>query len=216
MYKKLEAARALDRELKSLVRDARAKQAAAARALVRMKREGLFRPLGYARVGKAKDLIEIGERIERLPAIKRAYEEGELPWTKARQVVRVATAEDERTWLALAKTVSSRELERAVALAKGERPKVRILLELTEEDAADLDEAVRRLREERDEAVPLAEAVGEIARRSLGSPVERPGYQVVIQECSTCGAASRDAGAGEIPVSKEELATAKEDAEVEE
>src|SRR5258705_523277 len=50
--------------------------------------------------------------------------------------------------------------------------------------------------------------------RGRGPPVDRPGYQVVVQECPTCASALRDARAGPIDVSPEELAAAKVDAEV--
>lgn len=223
---KLEEAREVDRELKELARGRRVSDAVAAKKLLRMKRGKLYRALGYSRLqdyawfeldmkrSKAKDLVEIAERVERLPLVARAFEAGELEWTKCRAVVRVATSENEGEWLGRARTVSSRALEREVARAKGERPRVRVVLELSEEDAADLDEAVRRLREERGEAVPLGEAVGELARRSMGPPVDRPGYQVVIHECPTCEKASRDASGGEIPVGERELEAARVDAEI--
>lgn len=224
--KRLESARELDLRLKEIVGKARRAEAELAKALLEMKRWGLFRYLSYPRVedyaeaeldlraGKTKDLIEIAAKLEGLPRVRAAFEAGALAWTKARQVVRVATAADEDAWLERAQALSNRALERAVAAAKGERPVVRVVLELSEADAADLDEAVRRLREERAEAVPLGEAVAELCRRAWGPPVERPGWQVVVHECPTCGEASRDARGGPIAVPRDELAAAKADADV--
>jgi hypothetical protein len=222
----LERAMDVDARLKELVKRMRGAEAEVARALLEMKRRGLYKRLGYSRIsdyaeveldlrrGKAKDLVEVAARCEELPKVRAAFEAGELPWTKARQVVRVATVATEEHWLNEARMLSNRGLESAVARAKGEAPKVRVTLELTPQDAADLDEAIRRLREERGSAVAVGAAVAELARRAMGAPVERPGYQVVIQQCATCGAASRDARGGAIEVAAEELAAAKVDAEI--
>ncbi len=216
----------LDLRLKALVRKARSAEAEVARALWEMKRRGLFRFLGYPRIqdyaeveldmsgGKAKELCDLFSKLNRLPRIKEVFEGGELPWTKCRQIARVATEEDEEHWIHEGTVLSNRGLERKVAEAKGERPKVRIVLELSEEDAADLELAVRRLREERGEAVPIGIAVAELSRRAMGAPADRPGYQVVIHECPTCAAASRDSHAGPIEVSKSALEAAKVDAEI--
>lgn len=222
----LETARELDLQLKEAVARARRAEAEVAAALLEMKERGLFRFLGYSRIqdyaeaaldlarGKTKDLIEVAMRARGLPRVRAAFESGELPWTKARQVVRIATPESEEEWLEAARTLTNRALERRVAEARGEEPVVRITLELTPAEAADIEEAVRRVREERGAARRLGSDVAEIARRSMGPPVDRPGYQVVIHECPTCGAASRDARDGPIEVAPEDLAAAKVDAEV--
>ncbi len=219
-------AKDIDRRLRGLVAAARRIEAEIAVGLYEMKRLKLYRYLSYPTMetyaetelgipaGKAKELVEIAERLRKLPKLAAAFHAGELPWTKCRQVVRIATPETEAEWLERARTLPNRALERAVAAAKGERPMVRIVLELTETEAADLDDAVKRLREERREAMPLADAVAELCRRAMGPPVERPGYQVVIQECPTCGDASRDARGGPTPVAPEDVAAAKVDAEV--
>lgn len=223
---KLEAARELDRRLKNLVERSRRAEAEVAATLLEMKQRGLFRPLGYARIqdyaeseldlspSKVKDLIEIAARIGGLPSTRQAFQAGELPWTKARQVVRVASAETEEHWLAQARALSNRGLEAEVARARGEEPKVVVVLELTPAEAADLDLAVKRLREERGEAVPLGSAVAEACRRSLGPPVDRPGYQVVIHECPRCETASRDARGGSVTVSRKDLEAAMADAAI--
>jgi hypothetical protein len=220
--KGLETAREMDARLKTLATTARAAEAELAKALLEMKRRGLFKWLGYSRVqdyaeveldiakGKAKELVELATKLERLPKIRDAFEAGELEWTKARAIARVATTGSEEEWFAEAKSLTSRALERRVARAKDEPVTVRIVLELSRSDAADLDLAVRKLREERGEAISTSEAIPELARRAMGSPVEKPGYQIVIHECPSCESAARDAN----PVSKEELAAAKVDAEI--
>ena len=219
-------ARELDGRLKALARSARRAEAELAKALLEMKRRGLFRCLGYSHLrdyaeaeldlpgGRAKDLVELAEKLEQLPKLRAAFEAGDLTWTKARQAARAATTADEDEWLERANTLTSRALERVVAAARGERPLVRITIELTEEDAADLDEAVWRIREDRNEALPLGAAVAEACRRSLGPPIDRPGYQIVVHHCPKCEGASRDAAVGPIEVSPAELEAARADAEV--
>jgi len=223
---RLTDARALDARLKGLARSARAADAALASGLLEMKRLGHFRVLGYSRLqdyaeaeldltrSKAKALVEIATRLESLPRVRAEFEAGELPWTKARQVGRVATPESEERWLARAHCLSNRGLEEEVAREKGEAPRVRIVLELSASDAADLDDAIRALREERSEALDLGAAVVELCRRAMGPPADRPGHQIVIHECQTCAKASRDAFDGPIEVAPADVAAAKVDAEI--
>ena len=110
--------------------------------------------------------------------------------------------------------MTNRELEGEVARAKGETPTVRLVLTLTEEEAADVEDAIGHLREEMGESMGAGAAIAMLVRRATAPPVDRPGHQVVIHECSTCERASRDVAGGTIPVAAETLAEAKEDAEV--
>ncbi len=72
--------------------------------------------LGFSRVRTAQHL-RLAEALERLPGVREELSRGELPWTKAREVVRVARPESERAWLEVARTLPRRELERRVAEA---------------------------------------------------------------------------------------------------
>ena len=226
MQKTRITARELDEKLKTLVQESQSKEAEIARALLEMKRRGLFRYLGYPRVqdyawceldisrGKARALVETAEALEKLPKLEAAFRAGDVSWTKARTVARVATPDTDEHWLGRARALSSRGLEREVAEAKGEKPRVRITLELSETEAADLEAAITALREERDADVPLGEAVAEIARRSMGPPVERPGYQVVLHRCPTCEATTRVARDGELEAAPEDVVAAESDCEI--
>ncbi len=44
-------------------------------------------------------LLHLAERLEKLPLMAQAFSQGEVPWTKIREVARVATARTEREWL---------------------------------------------------------------------------------------------------------------------
>jgi len=87
---------------------------------------GLHKERGFSSIGdysmelvgikprKAQYLVFIAGRLEALPGIREAFEAGELPWTKAREIVSVATPETEAEWLDKARALSNRDLEKAV------------------------------------------------------------------------------------------------------
>src|SRR5262249_45551361 len=114
---------------------------------------------------KTRDLIELVERAAGLPRIRNAFEQGEIHYTKLRTIARVATAESEAEWLERARELNSRALEREVAAAVGERQKVRMVLEFSEEQLADIEDAVGRLRRERNESVSREDAIVDLIRR---------------------------------------------------
>ncbi len=82
--------------------------------------------LCYARLGdyareraglsgrQLQDLARVHRALLGLPALDQALLANALPWSKVRLVARVATAEDERAWIARAQAVSTRRLEREV------------------------------------------------------------------------------------------------------
>ena len=100
-----------------------------------MKRERLYRQLGYARLADyARDVLDMGPaklkaflflaRIaEQIPELEDALRAGVLEWTKAVLVARVADRSTVAEWIARARHTSSRELERqARATKKGDPP----------------------------------------------------------------------------------------------
>ena len=94
--------------------------------LLELDRRRLYRARGFSSTGdyamelvgikprKAQYLVFIATRLEKLPAIREAFDSGELTWTKAREIVSVATPETEAEWLAKAKVLSNRDLEKEV------------------------------------------------------------------------------------------------------
>ena len=89
-------------------------------------RRGLYRTRGFSSLGdyamelvgikprKAWYLVFIAERLENLPAIRAEFDAGKLSWTKAREIVAVATPDTEEEWLEKARVLSNRDLEREV------------------------------------------------------------------------------------------------------
>jgi hypothetical protein len=68
---------------------------------------------------KTRSLVKMAERFEELPRLEKAFRRGDIPWTKAREVVKVATPETEADWLVRCQTMSNRQLEQEV---KREQP----------------------------------------------------------------------------------------------
>jgi hypothetical protein len=92
-----------------------------------MAKRHLYRELGYAsiqqyastalRFSKAKTsyFLRLCGVFEELPALKNSVQRGEIGWTKAREVAKVATPRTERSWIDTARSCSRRELEQQVA-----------------------------------------------------------------------------------------------------
>lgn len=83
----------------------------------------------YARVRhqieprKARSLAQLGHALSDLPVLDAAMAEGTLPWTKARELLRVVVPETQQTWLERAQKCPSRDLEALVGAASfGEDP----------------------------------------------------------------------------------------------
>ncbi len=80
--------------------------------------------LGFSR-NKTYQFLRLAESFSRLQKLKGAVSKGELSWTKARELSKVATRGSEERWIREAKASSSRELERkvmAVRSARREKP----------------------------------------------------------------------------------------------
>ncbi|MBC8426791.1 HNH endonuclease [bacterium] len=94
-----------------------------------MRRE-LFKELGYATIqiyavealgftpSKTSQFVRLAGALKSLPRLRRSVASGELGWTKAREVAKVATPRSESNWIAVAKRSSSRGLEREVRAAR--------------------------------------------------------------------------------------------------
>ncbi len=94
-------------------------------------RRRLYVELGYTSIyaysserhgfskSRCAQLLRVVGSLEELPELRRSVAAGEMPWTKAREVVKVATRETEGAWVREAKRVGRRALERKVAVARG-------------------------------------------------------------------------------------------------
>jgi len=92
-------------------------------------RRRLYRDLGYSSINqyamtelgfstsRTGDFIRLARRLDDLPAVRKAVASGELGYTKAREIVAVATPATEKRWLAVAQG-TRRELIREVKRVK--------------------------------------------------------------------------------------------------
>ena len=98
-----------------------------------VQRRSLYRELGYACLelyvteglgctrNRYWQFKRLADDLERLPVLKDAVSSGQVGWTKARQVARVATTETESLWVDRAVAGGRRDLEVAVRAALGKR-----------------------------------------------------------------------------------------------
>jgi hypothetical protein len=64
---------------------------------------------------KTAYFVKLSESLERLPALKESVATGELGWTKACEVAKVADGRNEKKWIRKAQSVGRRELARDFA-----------------------------------------------------------------------------------------------------
>ncbi|MFZ5476465.1 MAG: HNH endonuclease signature motif containing protein [Myxococcota bacterium] len=213
----LARAQALSERLLSARRAHRRAEHDLAVLLAEMEDHDLHRELGhasieeYARVvldlegRRARDLLRIGRKLPTLPELADAMAAGELDWTKARELVRVATPSNVAAWVARAKALTSRELEREVAHTSAGEPspdgeparapcRRRVSFEMEAADAEVLFEALRiaraRAGEERGDVEDGA-LLADVARRFLAADppdgaASEEVYKEVLVRCDTC------------------------------
>jgi hypothetical protein len=92
-------------------------------------RRRLFRDLGHSSINqyaiqeldfsksRADDFIRLAKQLDKLPAVRKAVESGELGYTKAREIISVVTPDTQDTWLKAAKG-TRKELVNEVKKAK--------------------------------------------------------------------------------------------------
>ncbi|HEX3598421.1 MAG TPA: hypothetical protein VHU80_25110, partial [Polyangiaceae bacterium] len=84
--------------------------------------EYVERLFGY-KPRSTQEKVRVAEALEELPAMCQVLETGELNWSAAREVTRVAVAETEREWLEVARGKTVHQLEALVAgKSPGDRP----------------------------------------------------------------------------------------------
>jgi hypothetical protein len=117
---------AIDTELSTNVRGYQASEHRMAVLLARMDHDKLHQEFGYAkltdyaaeRLGlephQTRALLRIGKKLPDLPLLDRAMADGQLGWTKVRELAKVLTPQNESAWIELARAATSRLIERAV------------------------------------------------------------------------------------------------------
>jgi hypothetical protein len=98
-----------------------------------VQRRGLHRQLGHASLqlyatqalgfsdNRTYQFKRLADDLDRLPILRESVEAGEIGWTKAQQVARVATETTQAAWVGKAATTGRRELELQVRQARKRR-----------------------------------------------------------------------------------------------
>lgn len=119
----------VDRRLVALTRVHRRVEAALCFYLREVDQRRLYLRFGHAstidyareRLGfedrKTRTFLFVAERCRSLPQLGEALRRGDLPWTKARELVRIAQPETEQQWLDKCQALSNRQLESEVRKA---------------------------------------------------------------------------------------------------
>ncbi len=204
--------------------------------------EYVERVLGYA-PGPARERLRVADALEALPKLRAAMSAGDVAYSAARELTRVATVDTEAAWLAAAAKHTVREIEEMVSgRRRGDSPEdppdpaarlheLRLLL-----PAAVLGKftAARRALEaacghrltDGDLLATLCDGqlagspVGDSGDSGAGShtgdaaAASKPMYQIAITRCTDCLRAWQDVAGHTIEISESELAQASCDAEL--
>jgi hypothetical protein len=182
--------------------------------------EYIERLFGYS-PRSTQERLRVAEALEQLPATRHALEHGDLSWSAARELTRVAVADTEREWLAAGADKTVRQLEALVAGAQpGDLPtsprdpslRPRVLrFEVTAETYALFREAASQLRRRSDARLDDDALLMTMARAVLQGPSDegRSSYQVALSVCPECGNGAQLAAGELLPVAPEVAAMAQ-------
>ena len=185
----------------------------------------LFTELGYSSIyqyaaeelgfstTRTGDFKRLAEKLEALPRVAAKVESGELGYTKAREIVKVADPATEDDWLAVAQQQSRRELETTIRQAKklaarkrqanpnqGElvpreasvtppaATPVRVGFDLTPLQYARYEALVAKIGHQGDKAELLLDMMETYLAADKNAPrgASGPHYQIHVHECPTC------------------------------
>jgi hypothetical protein len=160
------------------------------------------RVFGYGR-RTTEERLRVAEELDRLPAIRAALARGDIRWSAAREMTRVAMPANEEKWLAHCQDMTVRQIEEEVArhdegADPGDRradvPETRDLrVTLSAETWATLQDALELLRCDGCESED--DAFLELGRRTLEGPTDegRASYQIAFTVCDRCAKAEQHA-----------------------
>ncbi|MBN4050264.1 HNH endonuclease [Desulfobulbus sp. AH-315-M07] len=169
--------------------------------------------------------LRVAKALQQLPVLDGAMEQGELCWSAARELTRVATSESESDWLAAAEGKAVHQIETMVRgrepgdspgdPAKPELERHVLKLELSGEAMALWRDAVAMLQRQAGGGIDEEQALLLMARQVLGGPKEegRANYQVSISVCERCEQSYQLGRGRELPVSDDVVEMARCDAQ---
>jgi len=137
----------------------------------------------------ARVTLRVTRQLEDLPLLTLAAEEGWLPWSKLREVARVATPENEPYWLEMCKQFNYHDLERLVSRSARHNSQEPVLshlrLQLAPEALQVLERTMQVISQEAGRALSPAQALELVCADYLArhAPVE-PELDRAAQECN--------------------------------
>jgi hypothetical protein len=225
------------RQLQRIVKARGALDLQEAAALREAQRLGIWRPFGYSslveymemRLGyspqAARDRLRVANIVETLPRIAAAMDSEELPFGKARELVRVVTPETEPVWLEAIKDKNTRQVEAMVAEHHpgdlptdppdpGLRRKV-LRYEVKPETYALIRQVQQILEKETGGRLDDDALIRALCRRVLdgdGATRTKPPYQIAVTVCATCMTGQQESGGLTVEMSPAAVETALCDA----
>ncbi|MBA2319805.1 MAG: HNH endonuclease [Deltaproteobacteria bacterium] len=210
----------------------------------------LYRALGFATVAdygrvsldleprETRELLRMGRRLPELPLVEAALASGELDWTKACEIAKVAGPKTEALWLDRARSVTSRALEQEVRSSMYDEPppdgpcealrspaRQRLVFEMDTVEADLVRQMLALVRYQSNLTIDEADdgtVLADLARRVLHEATEPPDgaheedapsaepWRVTLEHCPDCArTTSREA-----EVTDEITAQARCDAEI--
>ena len=185
--------------------------------------EYMERILGYG-PHAARERMRVARALVRLPETTAALARGELSYSAARELTRVATDETEAAWLDRAKGLVVNQIERLVASHQvGDLPddppspdlKPRVVrLELPPEAYALWRQARMVVADERGTELSDADLVETLCRAAIapGTSASGPAHQIAYQQCPDCRRATQNGAGRQIDVAPEVFERASCDA----
>lgn len=208
-----------------------------------MKRR-LYEHLGYSSIyqyaseelgfstSRTGDFKRLSEKLTYLPKVTAKVASGELGYTKAREIVKVAAPETEAAWLDVAASQSRRELESTVKRARLVKsanqaellppaspapPPVttRIAFEMSPSQFARFEALMVRIGPRADRAELLLEMMESfVAAENAPRGATMPRTQIHVHECPTCTQVSVETPRGTMELPPDEAEAAACDARV--
>jgi len=187
--------------------------------------EYVERVLGYM-PKQAVERIRVARAFADLPPLRDSVRRGELCWSAAREISRVAVPETVDAWIEECRDERMRDIERFVAGRKpGDLPTAPpdeaarthvVRLEVQGEALALLREARTALTRDAGEHVSDERLVQLLARAVLegGADPGRAAYQLAIHDCPSCERARAEGGGELVPVGATVAEMARCDAQV--
>jgi hypothetical protein len=231
--------REVDRQLRRLAKTRSGLDSVEARWLREADAGRIWRDLGFATALEyledvfgyaprtAIERVRVAKALGELPAIDRELADGALSYSAARELTRVAAADNEQQWLDRARGKNLRDIEELVSgHKKGDGPeddkdptlvKRTASFELSPEVFALLRQTRAAISDERGAHVEDADFIEAVCRFYLAggaSKSKSPAYRVNVTKCPDCRRGWQDGAGVRVELGKEALERAECDAEV--